>query len=92
MKNAVHRLRQAANRLESEDAERLSSGKDNTVLFPGWDEPFEEMEAGGQAPAGVMIREAARAILAETVAPDDGTRVTRRALAELMRYIADMAE
>jgi hypothetical protein len=54
-------------------------------LFPGWHEEFEEVREP-------LIKEAARAILASGVKPDEGTHVSQRALAALIHYIADMME
>jgi hypothetical protein len=76
----VLRLRGVARHLEAEqDAE------EKTVLFPGWHEGFEEESEP-------LIRSAARAILAEGVGPDDGTYISKKEMAALLQYIADMME
>ena len=73
-------LRDIADRLAAE-----TNAATKTVLFPGWDEEVEEE-------AEPLIKEAARAILAAGVEPDEGTRVPLKSLAALIRYIADMME
>ncbi len=78
------RLRRIADELE---------GMQGLVLFPGWDDAHatdEEMERA------IEIRSAARAILAEDyrgepIAPDASTRITKKSLAALLYYVADMA-
>ncbi len=54
------------------------------ILFPGWD-----VEDGTQA---LLIQEAAAAILNPGTPPDEGTRVSPKAIAALLHYIADMLE
>jgi hypothetical protein len=78
--NVVLRLRDIANRLESE-----LNAETKTVLFPGWHEGYE----GEYEP---LIREAASAILASALDPDEGTEVSYKAVAALIHYIADMME
>jgi hypothetical protein len=76
----VLRLRDVAKHLESDpDAD------EKAVLFPGWHEGF----GGENAP---LIKEAATAILAEGVDPDQGTYISKKALAALIHYLADMME
>ena len=55
------------------------------LIIPGWDEEFfgERHQA---------IRTAARAIAAEGLTGDEGTRLTIRQLGCLVRYIADILE
>jgi hypothetical protein len=78
--NVILRLRDIAKRLESEpDAET------KTVLFPGWHEGYEEE-------AEPRIKEAARAILASSISPDEGTHVPLKSVAALLHYVADMME
>ncbi len=55
------------------------------VLFPGWHEGYEDNNEP-------LIKEAAAAILAREVEPDEGTYVSQRAVAALIHYIADMME
>jgi hypothetical protein len=78
--NVVERLREVAKRLEADpDAET------KTVLFPGWyTGEAEETER--------LIKEAAAAILAGGVEPDEGTHISQKAVAALIHYIADMME
>lgn len=78
--NVVERLREVSRRLEADPR-----GDTKTVLFPGWHEEFEgEREA--------LIREAASAILAADIEPDEGTHVSQRSVAALIHYVADMIE
>lgn len=56
-----------------------------TVLFPGWHEGYaEETEP--------QIKEAAKAILASGIPPDEGTYVALKSVAALLHYVADMME
>lgn len=69
-------LRRGARRLEASDEE---------VLLPGWDPAHSgEREVG--------IRDAARAVLADGLTFDEGTRVSGAHLGYLVRYVADMLE
>jgi hypothetical protein len=74
--NVVERLREISRRLEADP-----NANTKTVLFPGWHEEFE-----------ALIREAASAILAAGIEPDEGTQVTQHSVAALIHYIADMME
>jgi hypothetical protein len=78
--NVVERLREVARRLE---ADPRASNK--TVLFSGWHEEFE-------GDREELIREAASAIFAKGVEPDEGTHTSQQAVAALIHYIADMME
>ncbi len=78
--NVVERLREVANRLAAD-----SHANTKTVLFPGWHEGYEE---GSEQ----LIKQAAAAILAKGIEPDDGSHVSQEALAALIYYIADMME
>jgi hypothetical protein len=78
--NVVERLREVSRRLKADP-----NADTKMVLFPGWHEEFEGEREG-------LIREAARAILAQGLEPDDGTNVSQRSLALLIHYIADMME
>jgi hypothetical protein len=78
--NVVQRLRDIANRLEV--APDIDS---KAILFPGWHEDFE-------GDREQLIREAASAILAAGVEPDEGKYVSQKAVAALLHYIADMME
>ena len=82
LSEAVEMCRAAADKLAS------ASNREQTVIFPGWDNadaPPEEMSSRD------TIRRTAEAIVG-TENPDDGAVVTRSDLAELIRYIADMLE
>jgi hypothetical protein len=75
----VEKLRSLSNELSStQDADTKK------ILFPGWD-----VEDGAQA---LLIQEAAEAILNLGTPPDEGTRVSPKAIAALLHYIADMLE
>lgn len=63
----------------------ISNGDTEGLLFPGWDEGYEEASES-------LIKEAAKAILATGVEPDEGTYVSLEAVASLIHYIADMME
>jgi hypothetical protein len=76
----VQSLRDIANRLTA-----TPNPATQTVLFPGWHEGYEE----GAEP---LIKEAARAILASGVSPDEGTRIRLTSVAALLHYVADMME
>lgn len=76
----VEQLRTVSNNLESD---LLSQFK--TELFPGWDKEYDDEQEK-------LVREAARAILAENLSPDEGTQVSHKSLAALIHYIADMIE
>jgi hypothetical protein len=78
--NVVLRLRDVAKHLASD-----SEADTKTVLFPGWHAGFEEEREP-------LIKEAAAAILAEGIEPDEGTYISKRELAALLHYIADMME
>lgn len=78
--NIVERLREVARRLEA-----APNADTKMILFPGWHEEFEE---GREA----LIKEAAGAILAQGIVPDEGTYVSQRSVAALIHYIADMME
>jgi hypothetical protein len=78
--NVVERLREVARRLEA-----APNAYTKMILFPGWHEEFEE----GREP---LIKEAATAILAQGIVPDESTYVSLRSVAALIHYIADMME
>jgi hypothetical protein len=78
--NVVLKLRDVANRLMS-----APEADTQMLLFPGWDEGHEEDNED-------MIKEAAAAILARDIEPDEGTYVSQRAVGVLIHYIADMME
>jgi hypothetical protein len=78
--NVVERLREVSRRLEADP-----NADTKTVLFPGWHEEFE-------GDREELIREAARAILAAGIEPDEGTHVSQKAVAALIHYVADMME
>jgi hypothetical protein len=78
--NVVLRLRDVSNRLTS-----TPEAENKMVLFPGWHEGYEDDNEP-------LIKEAAAAILAKKVEPDEGTYVSQRAVAALIHYIADMME
>lgn len=76
----VERLRDIANRLSA-----APNADTETVLFPGWHEGYEEE-------AEPLIKEAAKAILASGISPDEGTQVSVKSVAALLHYVADMME
>lgn len=78
--NVVQRLRDIANRLEA-----TPDVDSKSILFPGWHADFE-------GDREQLIREAASAILAAGVEPDEGKYVSQKAMAALLHYIADMME
>lgn len=78
--NVVEWLREVSRRLEADPR-----ADTKTVLFPGWHEEFEGEREG-------LIKEAASAILARGVEPDEGKHVSQRSVAALIHYIADMME
>lgn len=78
--NIVQKLRDIANSLEVEP-----NADSKTILFPGWDEDFKEEK-------GQLVKEATRAIIAVGTEPDQGIYVSLKAVAALLRYIADMME
>jgi hypothetical protein len=75
----VEKLRALSNELGS-----LPGADTKTILFPGWD-----VEDGDQS---ILIQDAAHAILNEGVPFDEGTRISHKAIAALLHYIADMME
>jgi len=77
-KQVVDLLRRAAERLEATDEQ---------VLFPGWS-PEPEF----QDERHLGIQAAARAVLADGLSADEGTRVSTRSLGFLVHYVADMME
>lgn len=78
--DVVSKLREIATRLES-----TPNADNESVLFPGWHEGYEEESEP-------LIKEAARAILASGVEPDEGTHVPLKSVAALIHYVADMME
>jgi hypothetical protein len=78
--NIAERLREVSRRLEADP-----HSDTNMVLFPGWHKEFE-------GDREELIREVAKAILAQGIDPDEGTHVQQRAIAALIHYIADMME
>ena len=76
----VDKLREISNDLDSDPLSEIKQ-----VLFPGWDEEVENNQQ-------LLIKEAAAAILASDLSPDDGTYVSQKAIAALIHYIADMLE
>ncbi len=77
---SVEKLREASNSLDSDSLREIKK-----VLFPGWDKEVENDQE-------LLIKEAASAILANSVSPDEGTYVSQKAIAALIHYIADMLE
>jgi hypothetical protein len=78
--NFVEELRGISARMEA-----TPDAATHLVLFPGWDEEWpEEPEP--------RIKRVARAILAEGVPPDEGTKVSYQELSALIHYLADMME
>jgi len=71
-------MRAAAGRLEATDEQ---------VLFPGW-----STEPEYQDERHLGIQAAARAVLADGLSADEGTRVSTRSLGFLVHYVADMME
>ena len=78
--NVVVRLRDVAKRLDADQ-----DADEKTVLFPGWHQGDEETNE-------LLVRAAAKAILAEGIEPDEGTYISKKELAALIQYIADMME
>ena len=83
-------LRAAADILEEEQGE---------WILPGWDEEVDQTVAAltGQTEAECKarragIREAARAVAADGIGPDDCARVPLAALGFLVRYVGDILE
>lgn len=76
----VEQLRVVSNNLENDLLSQFRTG-----LFPGWDSQYD-------GERGKLIREAARAILAENISPDEGTYVSHKSISALIHYIADMIE
>ena len=76
----MHALRLAAEALEAK------SGK---MLFPGWDWDVVDACCTDRY---CGIRHAGKAIIADGLSCDQGTRVPMQDLAALVRYIADMLE
>lgn len=79
--NWVERLRSISNELDS-----LPQTSETMILFPGWDS-VEEVD-GEQ---GRLVRKAAEAIN-NNCGPYDGIRVSPKAVAALLHYVADMCE
>ena len=77
---AVKYLREISNKLE---ADPLAEFKQ--ILFSGWDSEIENNQE-------FLVKEVARAILADGISPDNGTEVSQKALSALIHYIADMME
>jgi len=78
--DVVSKLRDIANRLTSKP-----NADNEAVLFPGWHEGYEEEREP-------LIKEAAHAILASGIKPDEGKRVPLKSVAALIHYLADMME
>jgi hypothetical protein len=78
--DVVEGLRAIANRLSS-----MPNSEEETVLFPSWDKDVEDENKP-------LIKEAARAILASDVEPDEGTHVPLKSVMALLHYVADMME
>lgn len=78
--NVVQRLRDIANRLDA-----APDADSKAILFPGWHEDFE-------GDREQLIRQAASAILAAEIEPDEGKYVSQKAVAALLHYVADMME
>lgn len=76
----VEKLREITGQLENDPLAKFK-----TTLFPGWDAEVENNQE-------VLIKEAAGAILAKGISPDNGTEVSQEAIAALIHYIADMME
>ena len=76
----VEKLREISKDLDSDPLSEIKK-----VLFPGWDEEVENEQE-------LLVKEAAAAILANGISPDEGTRVSQKSLAALIHYIADMME
>lgn len=76
----VDTLRTVSNDLDSNPLAQFKF-----VLFPGWDKEFEGKQEE-------LVRQAARAILAENISPDNGTYVSQKSISALIHYIADMLE
>lgn len=75
----VAKLRDLSNELRNSDE------KGKSVLFPGWDNEADTVES-------FLIRQAATAILNPDLSRDEGSRVSPKAVAALLHYIADMME
>lgn len=76
----VEKLRAISNQLEADPLAQFKF-----TLFPGWDVEVENNQE-------LLIKEAARAISADGILPDNGTHVSQKALAAIIHYIADMME
>ena len=84
MENAIIKNVETLRAISTEiDQDILSQFK--FVYFPGWDKTIEGSQEN-------LIREAARAILADNISPDNGTFVSRKSLSALIHYVADMLE
>jgi hypothetical protein len=77
---SVEKLREISNDLDSDPLSEIKK-----VLFPGWDKEFENEQE-------LLVKEAAEAILANGISPDEGTHVSQKTIAALIYYIADMLE
>jgi phage gpG-like protein len=76
----VEILRSVSNNIESDVLAKFKF-----ALFPGWHETIEGNDEK-------HVREAAKAILANNITADEGTYVSRKSLAALIHYVADMLE
>lgn len=80
MNEIIEELRKTSDKLDS-----LKYAEMSFAMFPGWHEGFEDESEP-------LIKEAARAILAEGISEDEHTLVSYKALAALVHYVADMLE
>lgn len=76
----VEKLRDTSNELNNQKFAEMSF-----VVFPGWHKGFEDETEP-------LIKEAAKAILAEDITEDEHNLISYKALAALIHYIADMLE
>ena len=70
------------------EAGDILEGNSEETILPGWDGDFE----GHDPERYVGIRTAARAVLADGISPDHGTKVSFGDIGFLVRYIGDIIE
>ena len=65
---------------------------ESTTLLPGWDFDNDDNASAEYIERREGLRRAAKAIVADGIDMDSGTRVADRDLGYLVQYIADMLE